>query len=253
MVRSTGSPVLVDGDAFAPHHPERLVHGAERVRAQRDRTQHLPGPHLDLDTPALALGQAELARRRCPHRARVTWAEPVPAGPRRARPAPPVRRAPRPSPRPARRAPPAGRPPRPPRPAHPGRARAAVPPAEPGRSSRRCARRGRCPCRRPVVPMASGGRFGPRRTTSSRRHRTRTATPVSSASARAPARHAGCGACPRRRPRWPAAWPGARRGGTNWRPARRRRARPSVVCSVNAHSPSGTSTGCDRGTVLLRP
>ena len=41
-------PGLVDGDAFAPHHAERLVHSAERVRAQGHRTEERTGPDIDL-------------------------------------------------------------------------------------------------------------------------------------------------------------------------------------------------------------
>ena len=100
--------------------------------------------------------------------------------------------------------------------------------------------------------MARGGRLGPRRTTSSRRHRTRTASPVASASSRA---SAGTGLC-----RLPPNAPPLANGEAGRWPGRAQLASGSTyagsthdVCKVRAHSPSGSATGCDRGTVLLRP
>ena len=59
MVRSTGYAGVVDRDALAPDHPEGLVHGAERVRAQGHRVEDLARPHLDVDPSPLALAQPQ--------------------------------------------------------------------------------------------------------------------------------------------------------------------------------------------------
>ena len=75
-------------------------------------------------------------------------------------------------------------------------------------------------------PRPSGGRLGPWRTTSSRRHRTRTGLHRSRRPVPGAGRRRGCAACPRRRPRWPAARPARHRAGTSWRRARGRPARP---------------------------
>ena len=102
---------------------------------------------------------------------------------------------------------------RPPRPRRRGSTPARGPPAAP-RSAEPVACGRRAPCRVPSgrSATASGGRLGPRRTTSSRRHSTRTASPGRVGQLPGLRRAPGCGACPRRRRRWPAArrarWPG---------------------------------------------
>ena len=224
----SGRPVTapVDGDPLAPHQAERLVHRTERVGAQRHRTEDLAGPHVDLDAPPRAVAEAEVHAG--PHPPPGTRRGPDPCRPgRRRSPARARPPAPRPSRRRAGRATPAARPPRPPR------------PRTPGHSSRRprhqrleVGRARRAPDADDAGPVgtqrdASGGRLGPRRTTSSRRHSTRTAAPVSSASSRARGGHRAVALAPegaavgQRRGR------AARRAGTSWRPARHRPARPT--------------------------
>ena len=102
--------VVVDRDALAPHQPERLVHRAERVRAQGHRAEHFARPDLDLHRPRG--DSAEVDARRGPdrRRARATSASPRPTGPG----APPARGAP-PGPRPSPRRGGRGRPGGPPR------------------------------------------------------------------------------------------------------------------------------------------
>ena len=102
------------------------------------------------------------------------------------------------------------------------------------------------------APPATGGRLGPRRTTSSRSRRTRTGRPCSSARARAAAATTGL-ACRRTLPRW-------RAGSAARHPARTktRRARGSAgstheVRSVAAQSPGGSSSGGRASTVVRRP
>ena len=213
MVRSTGSPALVDGDALAPHHAR--APGARR-RARRS---------------AASPGRGPPRPRRPPRRGRV--------GPPRGRSSTRalarsghghVRRT-------ASRRGPRGRVEHGPRREHLGPPRAAqsgetggpttstsststpgqharTPAASAARSAEpvRATRPARCRCRRRGAPAARGGRLGPRRTTSSRRHRTRTTCPRSTSASSRARRAPGCGACPRRRRRWPAArpaaWPG---------------------------------------------
>ena len=93
---------VVDGDALAPHQPERLVHRAQRVGAQRDRTEHLAGPDVDVDAAARPSPRrrSTLARPAPGHARRGPDPRPVGPGggvPRRA-----GRRAPRPTPAPRR-------------------------------------------------------------------------------------------------------------------------------------------------------
>ena len=174
---------VVDGDALAPHQPERLVHRAQRVRAQRRGAQDLAGPDVHLDAAPLPVPEVDLD-------AGAAGAGQRDVGPARARRGGrslehlPGRQRLGPA-----------------RAAQLGRHRwpgdldllDVHPRAERGHPRRQGARSAE-PCvvatRRMPVPSgrsarASGGRLGPRRTTSSRRHRTRTASPVSSARSRA--------------------------------------------------------------------
>ena len=147
---------VVHRDALAPHHAERLVHGAERVGAQRDRAEHLARPHVDVDAAALPSPRRSSTPAR-PAPGTATSARPVPSRvrpARRARGAPP---APRPSRRRAARATPAGRPPRPPRPDARAQLGDAAPATAPGRPNRPCGRRGRRRCRRGAARRPAAG------------------------------------------------------------------------------------------------
>ena len=101
-------------------------------------------------------------------------------------------------------------------------------------------------------PSPRGGRFGARRTTSSRRHRTRTASSVSSASSRARA-GTGLRTFPPKAPPLPSGAAGRPPGRLQLASGSTYAGSIQVVCSVIAQSPAGTSTGWDKGTVLLRP
>ena len=203
IVRSSTSPrVGVDGERLGEHPPERHVRGTDAVGAQHDLVERIAGGDADVD--ALDRARRRIDRhsgarqRRRPAPARTCRAAPTPRARRpRSRPA-------RPPPRRAR--PRAARPARPSRPraarrssAGPARRRAPTGPARaPGTA--RAARGGTARCCPPTRPSRwthvrrraprsrpIGGRFGPRRTTSSREYTTRTVRPRRSASSRAAA------------------------------------------------------------------
>ena len=103
------------------------------------------------------------------------------------------------------------------------------------------------------MPAAIGGRFGPRRTTSSRVYRTRTGAAVlvgEAAGDRADLAGRPCRRTPRR---WPAASPARRPARTTTRRARGSPARPTSSAACGTQSPGGTSSGHVSGAVERRP
>ena len=152
----------VDRDALAPHQPERLVHRAERVGAQRHRARGSRRPRRRPRRGRAPPSSEVRARRwRCPRRARVHLG-PGPCPPVRA---PPPRRGARPAPRPSRRraarAPPGGPATSTSSTSTPGQhARAGAPPAARGRPSPACGRRGRRRCRRDAGRWPAAGAWG---------------------------------------------------------------------------------------------
>ena len=193
IVRSCTSPVVrIDRDRLGEHPSERHVHRAERVGAQHGLVERIargethvdtdesPGRVVERDASAGACTRRrddkrveERRRRRSarngrrrPRRARLRRARPAPRARTRAAPRPPA--APAPRPRATRR-------------------------------RRRCRRRLRTPRDADATAAPSittrpsrhtavaeiGGRFGPRRTTSSREYTTRTVRPRCAASSRA--------------------------------------------------------------------
>ena len=248
---------VVDGDALAPHHPERLVHRAERVGAQRHRAQDLAGPDVDLDpaarrrrrgaarrgrvpAPGTATSASTDARRRaagagrasaCQRREHLGPAGAAQVG-RHGGPATSTSST-----------------------SHPGRQRRAPAPSAAAEVGR--ARRAADPHDAGAVGAQrdgqAAGAWGPRRTTSSRRHSTRTASPVLVGQGPGPGGHravplpAEGAAVGQRRGRLVAgaapAGVGLDVGGLD--PGRLQREGPVARRAA--------STGCDRGTVLLRP
>ena len=170
--------VGIDREPFARHPAERHVRGADRVGAQHDLVERIAGRerHVDAARPCRARRATARARARAARRHDVDVVDR--ARPRRASPAPRARRR-------AGRRSPADRARRP-----RSSARRTSTPGGVGHTRGAPAPRATTPSisttpSRATATAAIGGRFGPRRTTSSREYTTRTARPKRSASSRA--------------------------------------------------------------------
>ena len=249
-------PVGVDGDALGPDQTERLVHGSERVGAQRHRTSTSPAqtstgrasacPPAHGDGGPPTAGHAHVGRP-VPV-VRRPWRRRVPAAGRAGRPAPRPRPAPRSS------GPTGG----------PTmstssmttqgatactRSRSATEVGRPGVCDRSAPR----PSRRDAVRgrgVAAWARSAPRPRGSRARGRRAAARRPR---ALGPRRRPGCAACRRRHRRWPAGSPVRRRAGTSWRRARRTPAPPRSSAASAPTPRRAAATGWTSGTVLLRP
>ncbi len=223
-------PVLVDGDALGPDPADGLVGGADAVGTKHHLVEHLAGVHLHLDgTCPPGSEPSARCRRAPPPRPASSGPAPDRTGDRRARAPATGGRGLGPhrstqvegDRRPGQGHPldhePGG---------HRGHLGQDLGPFRRGPLRSPVTPTRRTPVPSASMPTATGGRFGPDRTTSSRDQSTRTGRPCSSA------RPAGVGAPPasaacRRRPhRWRRARPARPRGGTRRHPARRSPAPP---------------------------
>ena len=102
------------------------------------------------------------------------------------------------------------------------------------------------------TPAAIGGRFGPRRTTSSRVNRTRTARPCRSARRRATS-PTSVVTFPPKAPPLPSELAGVPPGAHHAASGSRYAGSTHVVCSVRIQAPGGNSIGQRSGAVVRRP